>query len=532
VTETGELGRAIDARARAAGLHLTSGGELTFTVPCTLQPEWRAEALGDDKRARGRRLASAMARRFGGSIDEVPGRQYDGEDDPRWCVRVAHGKDATTIVPDPGVIEVNLAPARTLARLTRLVRVAYDAASEVGLAGHRLLHNGRVLGSGGGAHVTLGGPSRLESPFEQRPRLLADLVAYFQAHPSLSHAFVGLGAGPTSQAPRADESGVDRVRDLAATVASLRARRGVSLTEVHAALQPLLCDLTGNTHRAELNVEKILTWGVLELRAVEAPPEADPWLSVATLFRAVAVRLAERRASRRSSHPAETTIVDWGPRLHDEWLLPSVMRADLARVLGDVGLPKGLLDSALEHRYPVLGTLEAPGVRCTVRQALEPWPVLGPLARQETAGSRQMDSSTDRIEVALTGPRAGDVAAVVAGRLVPGVLVGRAWVGGVRWRADRPSPGGLHPHAPIHAPLVLALVHRGTHEVLAAAGYHSWSPDGLPYPEFPADLSDAAARRKARFVAAATGPAEPRRAKDKAPRSVPGEGMTLDLVRD
>ena len=52
----------------------------------------------------------------------------------------------------------------------------------------------------------------------------------------------------------------------------------------------------------------------------------------------------------------------WGSRLHDEWALPSRIRDDLDDVLLDVGLPRGLLTPHLEHRYPVLGTIEAAGV--------------------------------------------------------------------------------------------------------------------------------------------------------------------------
>lgn len=519
-----EIGRAIDARARAAGLALTSGGELTFTLPCTLDPEWRSEALGDDKRARAEVLAGGLARRLGAEVSSVPGRKYEGEDAPRWCLQIATPRGRgmpTTVTPDPGVVEVNLPPAKTFAALTRSAVSTYDAAAEAGLAAHRLLYNGRVLGSGGGAHVTLGGPTLASCPFVRRPRLLADIVAFAHAHPSLSYAFVGLGAGPTSQAPRADESGVDRVRDLAATLAAVAARPSASLAEVHAALQPILTDLTGNTHRAELNVEKVPALGVLELRAVEAPPRADMWLAASLLFRAIAVRMAERAGKRRG---AALPILDWGERLHDEWLLPSVMRADLARVAAEVGLPDGLCDPLLDHRYGILGVMEAPGVRCTVRQALEPWPVLGPLARQETAGSRVMDSSTDRVEVALSGPRVDRVAVVIAGRTVPRTRVGRAWVGGVRWRALPAAPGGLHPSAPVHAPLELALVDRASGTVLSAARYHAWAPGGLLYDGFPRDLDEAAARRAARFELLPPGG---RRKGSPAPRRT-----TLDLVRD
>jgi uncharacterized protein (DUF2126 family) len=203
------------------------------------------------------------------------------------------------------------------------------------------------------------------------------------------------------------------------------------------------------------------------------------------------------------------------------------MRGDLAAVAKQVGVPGDLLDACIDHRYGALGELEAGGVRCTVRQALEPWPVLGALARQEASGSRLMDSSTDRIEVALTGARAARTSVVVAGHTVPRVRRGAAWVGGVRWRAIPGSAGGLQPLAPVYAPLEIALVDRQTGAVLALARYHPWSPDGQPYDGFPRDLDDAAARRAARFEVVPV----PRRPAPRRSASAPDGTTTLDLVR-
>ena len=480
-----EAARESEDEARALGLEPTLGGEPTFTLPLTTAPEWRSEALGDDKRRRAGTFARALGRRLGAAVEEIPGRRYEGEQEPRWCLRVSRHRLVATIIPDPGVIELNVPPSRRHAELARFLEAAYDAAAEACLAAHRYLHNGRMLGSGGGAHVTIGGPTRSRSPLVRRPELLPALVAYACNHPGLSYAFVGLSAGATSQAPRADEAGPDRLRDLAIARSTLAARGDALRVEhVHATFGTLLCDLTGNTHRAEINVEKLATLGLVELRAVEAPPTARRWLAAAVLWRAVLLR--------RAAPPDREPLVEWGTRLHDEWALPARMRVDLESVLRDVGLPAGLLDPHLDHRYPVLGVLEAPGVRCEIRQALEFWSVIGPLAAQESAASRIVDSSTDRLEVRLLGARAASVAVLAAGLPVPTERVGRAQVGGVRYRASLAAAGGRHPLVEPQAPLELVLVDRASGRELARAVWHPWHPEGGAWPSLPHDADDAA----------------------------------------
>ncbi len=520
MTPLDEAAERIDARARALGLDLTTGGEPTFTRASSDAPEWRTEPLGDDKRARAASLASAIARRFGGAVELAPGRKYAGEDAPRWLLRVAWPEAALAVTPDPGVVEVNLPPAATWRDLRAFTHAAYDAAGDAGLAAGRLLHSGRTVGSGGGAHVTLGGPTPQRSPFVVRPALLPALVAYVHAHPSLSYAFTGLSAGATSQAPRCDEGGPDRVRDLRIALSALAARGGaLAVDEVRATLAPLMCDATGNTHRAEINVEKLAA-GLVELRAVESPPSAEMLLAVATLWRAIVVRLA--------AAPYEQQIVDWGARLHDEWMLPSRLAEDLAEVQGDLAahdlaLPRDLFAPNLARRYPLLGTLAAPGVVAEVRQALEPWPVVGALATQEAAASRAIDSSTDRLEIRLSGPAAAGTMVVVGGRDVPArPLEDGARVGGVRYRAAAPPPGGLAPTIAPHAPLTLALVDRANGATLAAARYHPWHPADGDWDALPRDAEEASRRCEARFE---------RRPADHARwRAAPTQEWTLDLL--
>jgi uncharacterized protein (DUF2126 family) len=87
------------------------------------------------------------------------------------------------ITPDPGVIEVNVPPCKSWEELTEQTETLYREAKEIGLAAGKFAIDGRATGTGGGCHITLGGECPQESPFLQRPELLASLVFYW---PNLS----------------------------------------------------------------------------------------------------------------------------------------------------------------------------------------------------------------------------------------------------------------------------------------------------------------------------------------------------------
>src|SRR6185503_15690176 len=97
-----------------------------------------------------------------------------------------------SVTPDPGVFEVNLPPVGSLREHAALFETVFDAALHAGLHSEKYLVDGRQSGSGGGNHITLGGPSPLTSPFVRRPDLLGSLLAFLQHHPSLSYLFTGL----------------------------------------------------------------------------------------------------------------------------------------------------------------------------------------------------------------------------------------------------------------------------------------------------------------------------------------------------
>lgn len=441
------------------------------------------------------------------------------------------------VTPDPGVLEVNVPPTASMRAYDDLIQQVFDAALNSGLHSEKYLIDGRMAGSGGGNHITFGGPSTLESPFLKRPDLLASLLTFFQHHPSLSYMFAGLFVGPTSQAPRVDEARHETLYELEIAMARAFAK-GVDPPEgpppwlADMLFRHLLVDMTGNTHRAEISIDKLFDpqtphgrQGLIELRAFEMPPHPRMVTAQVLLVRSLIAAFQRQ--------PYQHPLVRWGQALHDRFLLPHNLWRDFEDVLGflnDAGLPLpgDGYRPFLELRCPLVGTLQAGDITLEVRNALEPWHVLG----EELSGSgtsRFVDSSLERIEVKVTGLIAGRHAVLVNGHTLPlhPTPVVNSYVAGVRFRAWAP-PHSLHAHIGIHHPIHLEVVDTWSQRSLGGCAYHVWHPEGRAFDTPPLTRFEAAARRAQRFTidAHTPWPVVPRTATPH-----PDQPYTLDLRR-
>jgi uncharacterized protein (DUF2126 family)/transglutaminase-like putative cysteine protease len=424
-----------------------------------------------------------------------------------------------TVTPDPGVVEVNVQPSRNWTELSELTRTLAEKAGEVGLATETFGIDGTHTGTGGGGHLTLGGPTPADSPLLRRPDLLVSMLTYWQHHPGLSYLFSGRFIGPTSQAPRVDEGRAENLYELEIAFAELarlaaETPEGPRPWQVDRALRHLLTDVAGNTHRSEFCIDKLFSpdsdrgrLGLLELRGFEMAPHPEMSLVTALLVRALVARFWD--------DPYTGRLIRWGTRLHDAFLLPEFALADVGDVLDDLAahgmdFSPAWLDPFVEFRFPKLGSVTVSGVDLELRAAVEPWHVLG---EEATAGgtARYVDSSVERLQVKVTGAVPGRHVVTVNGVPLPlSSTRGEALVAGVRYKAWAP-PSSLHASIGVHSPLVFDVVDLWNKRSLGGCTYHVSHPGGRAWDLFPVNSLEAETRRAARFSAEGhtPGPVDP-----------------------
>ncbi len=384
----------------------------------------------------------------------------------------------------------------------------YELARQTRLGTEKFMLDGRHSGTGGGNHIVLGAATPQDSPFLRRPDLLRSMVGFWQNHPSLSYLFSGLFIGPTSQHPRVDEARTDSLYELQIAFSQIPdpGEAPISPWLVDRVFRNLLIDLTGNTHRAEICIDKLYPpetasqrLGLVEMRAFEMPPHARMSIAQQLVVRALIAQFW--RAPRK--HP----LVRWGTSLHDRFMLPHFVWQDWEDVLAElraggirfpsrIGLPP-------HFRVPFSGDrIRYPGAASIWNCAML-WSRGTCWAKNRRAGRRSatwiLRSGT--MQVKVSGLIDSRFVVLCNGRRVPLHPTGTRgeFVAGVRYRAWQP-PSCLHPNIPVHTPPYnLDIVDSWSGSAIGGCTYHVAHPGGRANEVFPVNANEAESRRLARF---------------------------------
>ncbi|WP_296699918.1 DUF2126 domain-containing protein [Algoriphagus sp.] len=409
------------------------------------------------------------------------------------------------ITPDPGVIEVNIQPAKTWKEVLNNYGILYEKARESRLISEKFNVDGKHTGTGGGNHITLGGTTPENSPLLRRPDVLRSFITYWQHHPALSYLFSTQFIGPTSQAPRVDEGRDDMLYEL--ELAFQQVPNGkeneIPFWMVDRIFRNLLVDITGNTHRAEFCIDKLYSpdsssgrLGILEFRGFDMPPHYKMSMVQLLLIRAL--------MSWFWKEPYNHKLVRWGTSLHDKFLLPHYCQKDMTEVVNDLkragyDFDISWFDPFFSFRFPFIGELQSDEIHIELKMAIEPWHVLGEeISSSGTA--RYVDSSLERLQVKISGLTDSRYYLLCNGFKIPlkNTGVQGEYVAGIRYRAWQPF-SALHPTIGIDTPLVIDLYDSWTKKSVAACQYHVVHPGGRSYDTFPINSNEAEARRISRF---------------------------------
>ncbi len=363
-----------------------------------------------------------------------------------------------SITADPGVLEINLPPCHNAKEYAWWMEQLEVCGTVAGLRSFKQLSPEESLGTGGGNHLLFGGPTLEENAFFTHPRWVTSILRYWQHHPSLSYLFTGSYVGPSSQAPRPDES-AGELYDLEMAYQFLeKLEPGTDHRHlISETLRHLHIDRSGNTHRSEVSFDKFWNagWdggcrGLMEFRAVETLPHAKWMSAVALLWTALAAHLLE--------HGFAKPLIEYGQRLHDTFFLPTPLWDDFKLVLkdlraGGIKLPEETYREIWEYRFPTMLSFNKGRARMTIRKGLEGWPLLCETPLEGGTTSRFVDTSIERLEFTANLTFTERYRIHVQGRELPlSEYTGEQLGAGLRYRRSALYPS-LHPGVAPHIPL-------------------------------------------------------------------------------
>ncbi|WP_254561652.1 transglutaminase family protein [Dyadobacter diqingensis] len=407
------------------------------------------------------------------------------------------------VTPDPGVIEVNIHPAKNWTELVDNISALYEEAFFSRLGTDKFMVDGRHTGTGGGNHVTIGGAKPADSPILRRPDLLRSLITYWQHHPALSYLFAGPFIGPTSQAPRIDEGRDEKLYEVEIAFDQIPDGEEIPFWMVDRIFRNLLVDITGNTHRSEFCMDKLYSpdsstgrLGILEFRAFDMPPHKHMNLVQTLLIRALIAKFWKE--------PYKHKLIRWGTELHDRFLLPHFAYMDMVDVVNDLKdsgyhFDISWFDPFFEFRFPYYGGITVDNIQLEIRLGIEPWHVLGE-ELTNSGTSRFVDSSLERIQVKVSGFVEGRHILVCNSCRVPlrSSGVKGEFVAGVRYKAWNP-PSALHPTIGADAPLVFDIVDTWNNRILGGCTYFVSHPGGRSFDTHPVNSFEAESRKISLF---------------------------------
>ncbi len=414
-----------------------------------------------------------------------------------------HRLESMKITPDPGVIEINVHPAKNWKELTHNTLTLYEHAKKSRLGTEKFMLDGKHTGTGGGNHVTLGGLTPADSPLLRKPSLLRSLLTFWQHHPGLSYLFSGAFIGATSQAPRIDEARMENLYELEIAFSQIPKDGEVPFWLTDRLFRHLLTDLTGNTHRAEFCIDKLFSpdsssgrLGILELRAFDMPPHPQMSLMQNLLVRTLVAWFWKK--------PYEHNLVRWGTELHDKFLIEHYVREDIKDIveqLNRAGYPfkEDWFNPFFEFRFPLHGMVEINNIHLELRAAIEPWNVLG---EEMTGGgtARYVDSSVERLQVKVNHFIEERFVLTCNGVKVQlnNTGVKGEYVAGIRYKAWNPY-SSLHPTIEPDTPLVFDIVDTWNKRSIGGCTYYVAHPGGRSYESYPINRFEAESRRINRF---------------------------------